>query len=90
MGRPADRGVAAWTEQTLVTVVPADAITLVWQLAHHLENLADSLRLTHAMARDHNQIANFGCVCSPVHNILPWSRQHEHAAQVRCGHRGNY
>jgi hypothetical protein len=72
MGRPADRGVTARAEQTLVTVVPADAITPVWQLAHHLENLADPLRFTHAMARDHHEVSDFGCVCSSVHDILPW------------------
>jgi hypothetical protein len=65
-----DRGIAARTEQALATVVPADTITLVWQLAHHLENLDHALRFTHAMACDHDEVASFGCVCGSVHDIL--------------------
>ena len=71
-------------------VVPADAVTLVRQLAQHLENLADSLALTHMMARDHDEVASLGCVCGLVHGILLWSRYDEHAAQVQLGHRGKY
>jgi hypothetical protein len=53
-----------------VTVVPADTVTLVWQLAHHLENFDDALRFTEAMARDNDVVAKFGCVCGSVHDIL--------------------
>jgi hypothetical protein len=73
-----------------VAVVPPDAVTLVGQLAQHLENLADSLRFTHVMTRDHDEVASFGCVCGSVHGILLWSGRDEHAAQARRGHRGNY
>jgi len=84
MGRPADHGIAARTEQTLVTVVAVDAITLVWQLAHHLENLADSLRLTHAMARDHKQVANFGSrQLSTLCNLRRFADRAAHVAELR-------
>jgi hypothetical protein len=57
-----DRRIAPWTEQTLVTVVPPDSVTLVGQLAQHLENFANSLRIAHVMAGDHDDVAGLGRV----------------------------
>ena len=73
-----------------MVVVPADAVALVRQLTQHFENLADSLRFTHVVSRDHDEVARFGCMCGSVHGILLSSRQVKHAARVRGGHPGNY
>ena len=56
-----------------MTILPADAVALVRQLAEHLEDLADSLHLADMVARDHDEVACFGCMCGFGHvTLLSW------------------
>lgn len=80
-----DSGVAAQTEHAFATVLPADAVTLVGQLAKHLEDLADSLALTDVVTRDHDEVASFGCMCGCHVHLLSWadlSMPRRHAATI--------
>ncbi|MBM2823831.1 MAG: hypothetical protein HW413_2577 [Thermoleophilia bacterium] len=57
-------------EQAFMAVVPADAEMLVTRLAEQLENLPGPLRLADAVTRDHDDVADEGCLCGSVHTIL--------------------
>ena len=52
----ADRRVASGEIETLVPVVPADAVTRP-VAAENLDDLADVTRLAHAMTRDHHEVS---------------------------------
>jgi hypothetical protein len=53
-----------------MTVIPANAeMSMIW-LPEQLENLPGPLRLADAVTRDHDDVANAGCLCGCVHRIL--------------------
>jgi hypothetical protein len=84
----ADGRVAARTEQALVPVLPANAITLVRHLADHLEDLAHPRRLTDAMTSDNDDVASLCCACGCGHVILLTSDAKSIADRFRGCHRG--
>ena len=89
MCRVTDRRVAAGVEETLVTVVPANAIVLAGHVAQHLEDLCDALGFADTMPRDHDEIADLRCV-APVHDASFESGTVSMRVRRRRGHRGKY